>query len=430
MVEYDGEYVLTKDGGKDFGEIPESIVEFINTNRPDRVPLKAGHIRLRIGTNEKGQRGFGQKHIERTNNKDNRLKQINDNGFENARDLVQYVAQNYDAIYPGKYAPIMLVKYNGKTDPAICVELSVDGCAAYFDTATGFVIRHSYFKHKKPLWELIQSGFQTSGSVMAPTKQTPRSLGDPIHQLSPHSLKKSSGRNRGFVKVAFRKTSLVDYPGKIAAVIFFPFCNLRCPWCHNGELISGGPDAPGLIPLSEALAHIERRRAMLGGVVLSGGEPTLFAGLPDLIEAIKKFGLSVKLDTNGMRPQVLREILCRAHPDFIALDLKLAPERYVELGGEDGAAANITESAAIINGCGVEYEMRSIALPNNYFGKADIDALAPLASAPDRWSFRPFRPGSCLDPAWNDYEESAPAQVEELASYAAASVVKLLQYPR
>lgn len=226
------------------------------------------------------------------------------------------------------------------------------------------------------------------------------------------------------VNIAFRKTSLVDYPGRVAAAVFFPFCNLRCPWCHNGELISDG--AAGLIPLSQALAHIEKRSNVLGGVVLSGGEPTLFAGLDELINAIKKFGLSIKLDTNGTQPQTLKHILSHARPDFIALDLKVAPARYVEFGGEKDVAAKIAESAALISSSGVEYEMRSIALPNDYFSKTDIDALSPLvrealAKGGGAWSVRPFRPGSCLDPAWNDYDESAAAHVEELSALAATA---------
>jgi pyruvate formate lyase activating enzyme len=230
--------------------------------------------------------------------------------------------------------------------------------------------------------------------------------------------------NKFNVNVAFRKTSLVDYPGKVAAAIFFPFCNLRCPWCHNGELISGGSNASGLVPLSEALAHIEKRRGVLGGVAISGGEPTIFDGLPDLIAAIKKLGLSVKLDTNGTRPQALKEILSRACPDFIALDLKLAPERYIELGGDADVAAKIAESAALISKSNVEHEMRSIPLPNNYFTKTDIDALAPFARSAAAaghfagWNFRAFRPGNCLDPAWNNYEESSATQVDDFSSYA------------
>ncbi|MDR2102454.1 MAG: radical SAM protein, partial [Treponema sp.] len=138
--------------------------------------------------------------------------------------------------------------------------------------------------------------------------------------------------------IHLRKTSLVDYPGEVAAVFFFPGCNLRCPWCQNRELLPGGcsPERgePGFfINREAALAHIKKRRAVLGGVVLSGGEPTLSGELPALIRRIKDLGLKVKLDTNGMAPEVLAGLFGdeKTRPDYIALDLKLSPRRYGEL---------------------------------------------------------------------------------------------------
>jgi pyruvate formate lyase activating enzyme len=108
-------------------------------------------------------------------------------------------------------------------------------------------------------------------------------------------------------RVHLRKTTLVDYPGKVAAALFFPGCNLRCPWCHNRELVNR--EAENLVPLEAALSHLEKRRKLLGGVVLSGGEPLLFPGLGELIPLIKGLGLKVKLDTNGTLPQLLEKLL-------------------------------------------------------------------------------------------------------------------------
>lgn len=223
------------------------------------------------------------------------------------------------------------------------------------------------------------------------------------------------------MKVALRKTSLVDYPGRISGVIFFPGCNLRCPWCQNGDLVLG--IAGGLIPLEEALGLVEKRKKILGALVLSGGEPTLYPDLAGLIGRIKKAGLPVKLDTNGMRPDVLGGLFKteRSRPDYIAMDLKLAPSRYAELlppgegayppgtagGGKAGKTARIADagealkrSAGLIRGSGIAHEFRSLALPGPFFGPADIEALRPLAlSSP--WHIRPFQRGNCLDPAWN-----------------------------
>jgi pyruvate formate lyase activating enzyme len=249
--------------------------------------------------------------------------------------------------------------------------------------------------------------------------------------------------------VALRKTSLVDFPGKVAAVLFFRGCNLRCPWCQNRQLVVPGTPDDGLLSLEEALRHIEKRRAILGGVALSGGEPTLYTGLAALIARIKALGLAVKLDTNGMAPHVLKELFRQREttPDYIALDLKVAPVRYVELGGKVSgttagiaaapkvsdtavdaaapkvsdttteAAVHLQESAALIRASGILHEFRSLALPDGFFADSDIDALAPLVDdAP--WFFRPFQPGNCLDTAWDELPATSEDTCAELAAYA------------
>ena len=202
------------------------------------------------------------------------------------------------------------------------------------------------------------------------------------------------------VKILLRKTSLLDYPGRISSVFFFPACNLRCPWCHNGELLTGA--LVGLIGVEDALAHIRKRASVLGGVVLSGGEPCLYDELSGLIGEIKKRKLPVKLDTNGTFPAMLENLFSReeTRPDFLSLDLKIAPARYGEPGDK------LVQSAALIRESGIEHEYRSLALPGGFITEDDIEALAPLAdTAP--WYFRPFKAGNCLDPAWNSLEENA-----------------------
>jgi pyruvate formate lyase activating enzyme len=202
---------------------------------------------------------------------------------------------------------------------------------------------------------------------------------------------------------AFRKTSLVDYPGKVAAVIFFQGCNLRCPWCYNGELVLG--TAQGLTPLEEAFAIIEKRRRVLGGVVLSGGEPTLQRDLPEVIARIKAIGLPVKLDTNGTLPAVLEALMGdpRARPDFIAMDVKLPPRRYVEIAANkqagDDLARSIERSVALIRESGIPHEFRALRLPAPFFTDDDLASIVSIAD--DTLKVRDFRPGGCLDESWN-----------------------------
>jgi len=193
----------------------------------------------------------------------------------------------------------------------------------------------------------------------------------------------------------------------------------------------------GLVSMEECLAHLVKRCSVLGGVVLSGGEPCLYEELPHIIGEIKKFkssdenaALSVKLDTNGMFPAMLEKLFSReeTRPDYIALDLKLAPERYWELLPQNAPvsenvfsfAAALKQSAAMIRNSGIAHEYRTLALPGDFITENDIEALAPLAdSAP--WYFRPVRTGNCLDPAWDSLEESAAeseARVKALAEKA------------
>lgn len=211
------------------------------------------------------------------------------------------------------------------------------------------------------------------------------------------------------IKVALRKTSLVDYPGKVATAVFFCGCNLRCPWCYNWELVTAPPE--DLIGLDKALALIRKRIRLLGGVVLSGGEPTLLEELPEIIAEIKRLGLPIKLDTNGMLPDVLKK-LCEngnTRPDFIAMDIKLPPERYIELTGrkDDGPdraremAGKIRESVMFIRESGIEHEFRSLLLPAAYFSEKDLAAVKSIAC--ETLKVRAFRGGNCLDKTWNRY---------------------------
>jgi len=233
------------------------------------------------------------------------------------------------------------------------------------------------------------------------------------------------------VRIQLRKTSFVDYPGRISSVFFFCGCNLRCPWCHNRQLIIGGDEKS--ISIEAALAHLHKRKQVLGGVVLSGGEPCLCNELPDIISKIKKIGLPVKLDTNGMFPSLLDELFCReeSRPDYIALDLKIAPSRYknllpqgtvtpaadLRLGGSLDPASLLTQSALLIRQSGISHEYRSLALGSSYFSESDIEELAPLADA-SPWYFRPYSGGNCLESAWDALESPSAMEVEALAKKA------------
>lgn len=145
-VQHDGEFVLTSNGSKDFGEINSEISQAIKR--------QSGKIRLRAGIHE-GKRGdFGEKHIERPE----WLRQLKDNGYENARDLVQDVAGSFDAIYKGDSLRLILSKQREVTDTSIFIELSPAEDGDFYDVKTGLIARRNYFRNKTPLWKQSKSG--------------------------------------------------------------------------------------------------------------------------------------------------------------------------------------------------------------------------------------------------------------------------------
>jgi len=145
-VQYEGEFVLTRDGKKDFGEISPEIAKIIRR--------QAGKIRLRIGKQEAEKGNYGQKHIERKK----RMKELRSNGYENARDFVKDVATGYKAIYSGEHGRLLLYKKIDKKGISLIVELMPSQEGDYYDVKTGMITRDSYFVNKKPLWEKPQSG--------------------------------------------------------------------------------------------------------------------------------------------------------------------------------------------------------------------------------------------------------------------------------
>ncbi len=154
------------------------------------------------------------------------------------------------------------------------------------------------------------------------------------------------------------KLSLIDYPGKTAAVVFCQGCNFRCPYCHNKELVIpacfGAP-----IPEQEIISFLVKRQGLLDGVVVSGGEPTLQKDIVAFLRKIKSLGFSVKLDTNGSRPDVLEEVISGEWADFIAMDIKAPLGRYQQLAGVEVEEALIRKSIEMIKGSRIAHQFRT-----------------------------------------------------------------------
>lgn len=153
--------------------------------------------------------------------------------------------------------------------------------------------------------------------------------------------------------------TLLDYPGKVACTVFAPGCDFRCPFCHNASLVLPGRPGPE-VPEEELFALLKKRLGVLDGVCVTGGEPTLQPGLPDFLRRIKALGYSVKLDTNGARPGVLRVLAEEGLVDYVAMDIKNCPERYAETAGVPGLdLAPIRESADFLRKGDLPFEFRT-----------------------------------------------------------------------
>ena len=155
-----------------------------------------------------------------------------------------------------------------------------------------------------------------------------------------------------------QKMTLLDYPGKIACTVFLGGCNFRCPFCHNSELFMGKPEK--LMEDEEFFAFLKTRKGLLDGVYVSGGEPTLHKNLPEFLAKIKELGFLVKLDTNGSRPEVVKELVEKQLVDYIAMDVKNSPTMYAQtVGLESMDLAPIEESLRFLLGGSVDYELRT-----------------------------------------------------------------------
>ena len=152
--------------------------------------------------------------------------------------------------------------------------------------------------------------------------------------------------------------TLLDYPGRVACTVFFGGCDMRCPFCHNAELLDG--TAPAVMDDEELLAFLKKRKGLLDGVAITGGEPLLQKDVPEIAARIRELGYPVKLDTNGMHPDRLRKMIDAGLIQYIAMDIKNSPERYAETAGlKEIDLAPIQESISLLMQGKTDYEFRT-----------------------------------------------------------------------
>ena len=186
----------------------------------------------------------------------------------------------------------------------------------------------------------------------------------------------------------FQKVSFLDFPDTIASVVFTQGCNWRCPWCHNPNLVYPDQFEPS-IPESEILSFLKNRTHSIEGVVVSGGEPTLHNDLADFFKSVRELGFKTKLDTNGSNPDHLQRLLSGSLIDFVAMDIKSAPETYSNLVGVPVNLEKIKASIQLIQSSGIAHEFRSTRIPHLHTS-TDYEGIQQLIGASETITWQDY----------------------------------------
>jgi pyruvate formate lyase activating enzyme len=187
----------------------------------------------------------------------------------------------------------------------------------------------------------------------------------------------------------FIETSLIDWDGKIVAVLFLPGCNFRCPFCHNHVLVKH-PEQIADVPWKRIETFLKGKKGWIDGVVITGGEPTIHQDLMPLLTKLKEMGLPAKLDTNGSNPALLREIIDLGLVKFIAMDIKASFDgSYDRACGVAVNKENIRESIGLIMSSGLEYEFRTTIVPQ-YHDLDSVENMAKEIKGAKKWVLQQF----------------------------------------
>lgn len=190
-----------------------------------------------------------------------------------------------------------------------------------------------------------------------------------------------------------QKTSLLDFPDRISAIVFTAGCNFRCGYCHNPELINS------IAPVQDVLEFLQSRTGKLDGVVITGGEPCLQKELPEFIKEVKSLGFAVKLDTNGSLPNMLEKVL--PDVDYVAMDIKAPLDKYSLIVNRHVDIEKISQSIDMIMSYGVDYEFRTTVV-SSQLGFDDFQKIGLLLNGASRYYLQKFIPAKVLDRTFYD----------------------------
>ncbi len=220
----------------------------------------------------------------------------------------------------------------------------------------------------------------------------------------------------------FLELSLLDWQGKVASVMFLGGCNFCCPYCHNGQLVTGFVSLPE-IPLGHILECMEKHRGWIDGIVITGGEPTIHAELPGLIQTLKQAGWGVKLDTNGSNPDMLGGLISGGWLDYVAMDIK-APLNDIDYARAAGGKFNLEHircSIDLLMQNKVEYEFRTTVCPNLLDERRLVSLLESIRGA-RRLLLQNSHPAQAQSPDFRRIQAFTREQLEKFAEIAAGYV--------
>lgn len=207
---------------------------------------------------------------------------------------------------------------------------------------------------------------------------------------------------------------MVDFPGEVCTTLFYGSCNFRCPWCHNADLVLRPWSLPEILP-EEAITLLLKRRQWIQAVCISGGEPTLSQGLVDFVVKLKERGFKVKLDTNGSRPRVLKNMLESDLLDYVSMDVKAPPEKYSLLSGVEVDLNEIKKSIELIIHYGIDYEFRTTLVPG-LLSPDDIFSIGRWLAGARRYVLQQFRTADTLiDPGFGRMESCKKHSLGDMA---------------
>jgi len=218
------------------------------------------------------------------------------------------------------------------------------------------------------------------------------------------------------------KTTLLDYPGKLASVFFVGGCNFLCPYCHNSDLVLK-PDSLPTVSEGEIFSFLKKRKKILEGVCISGGEPMLYKELEGFVKDCKKLGYLVKVDTNGSNPELLVSLIKKKLVDYAAVDYKGPFGKYGKYIGKkdsDNVAEKVKQTIGVLVGGKIDFELRTTVVPTLH-SKADLvdmaDDLVKIIGKGRKkvkWFWQNFRPVNCIEPKFNEVKPYPKKWFEEV----------------